>query len=156
MNYTYIQIQSKADVSAVLKEFDLQGVKWINSVKALESVPEYDFELTTIKRYIVFVERDEGFKYLQTESFYEGDVYPTNWRVLGTREFLNECEGVQTIPFGSLKKGQIFRFSGQKKVFEVERRTIKEIEYFPHDNVLGDFRQKKKSSALTVEIGFTY
>lgn len=62
----------------------------------------------------------------------------------------------QTISFGELKKGDVFRFAGKKPVYEVERRMRSEIEYFPHSNVWGDFRQKKKTSKLQVEINFEY
>lgn len=62
----------------------------------------------------------------------------------------------QTILFGELKKGDIFKFEGQKKVFEVTGRTRAEIEYFPHDNALGDFRSTKKTSKRNVVINFEY
>jgi hypothetical protein len=62
----------------------------------------------------------------------------------------------QTINFTDLKKGQIFRFSGTKKVFEVLKRNKFDIEYFPHDNIWGDYRSTKKTSKRNVEINFTY
>lgn len=62
-----------------------------------------------------------------------------------------EKDNLQTINFNELQKGDIFRFTGKKKLYEVNSRTKFTICYCDLNDISG-FAEKKKTCKLTVQI----